>query len=69
MQGLQNQMFALFMFLFVIIQMIYQIMPVFVTQRTLYEARERASKTYHWQAFMLSNILIEMFWNSVRVSC
>jgi ATP-binding cassette subfamily G (WHITE) protein 2 (PDR) len=65
MQGLQNQMFGVFVFLFVVIQLLYQIMPLFVTQRTMYEARERQSKTYAWQAFVLSNIAIEMAWNVV----
>jgi ATP-binding cassette subfamily G (WHITE) protein 2 (PDR) len=64
-QGLQNQMFGVFIFLFVIIQLIYQIMPIFVTQRTLFEARERQSKTYAWQAFVFSNIVVEMGWNAV----
>jgi ATP-binding cassette subfamily G (WHITE) protein 2 (PDR) len=64
-QGLQNQMFGVFIFLFVIIQLVYQIMPIFVTQRTLFEARERQSKTYAWQAFVFSNIVVEMGWNAV----
>jgi ATP-binding cassette subfamily G (WHITE) protein 2 (PDR) len=67
-QGLQNQMFGVFVFLFVVIQLLYQIMPLFVSQRTLYEARERQSKTYAWQAFVLSNIAIEMAWNAVSFS-
>lgn len=66
-QGLQNQMFGVFIFLFVVIQLVYQIMPMFVTQRTLYEARERQSKTYAWQTFVLSNIVIEMAWNAVSL--
>jgi hypothetical protein len=65
MQGLQNQMFGVFIFLFIVIQLLYQIMPLFVSQRTLYEARERQSKTYAWQAFVVSNIAIEMAWNGV----
>ncbi|PGH02182.1 hypothetical protein AJ80_08905 [Polytolypa hystricis UAMH7299] len=65
MQGLQNQMFGVFMFLFVTIQLVFQIVPVFALQRTLYEARERQSKTYDWRAFMLSNILVEFAWNSL----
>lgn len=65
MQGLQNQMFGLFVFLFVVIQMLYQIIPMFVVQRTMYEARERQSKTYAWQTFVVSNIFVEMLWNSV----
>ena len=68
MQGLQNQMFGIFGFLFVVIQLIFQIMPVFVTQRTLYEASERPSKTYDWRAFMISSIAVELSWNSVSLS-
>ncbi|KAA8649825.1 uncharacterized protein ATNIH1004_002502 [Aspergillus tanneri] len=64
-QGLQNQMFGILIFFFIVIQMMFQIIPVFVTQRTLYEARERQSKTYAWQAFALSNIAVEIAWNSI----
>ncbi|KAL1612757.1 Multidrug resistance protein [Paraconiothyrium brasiliense] len=64
-QGLQNQMFGIFVFLFVVIQLLYQIMPNFVVQRTLYEARERQSKTYMWQVFLFSNIFVEMFWDLI----
>lgn len=46
-------------------QLVQQIMPHFVTQRSLYEARERPSKTYSWFAFMVSNIVVELPWNSL----
>lgn len=46
-------------------QLVQQIMPHFVTQRSLYEVRERPSKTYSWQSFMLSNIIVELPWNSL----
>jgi ABC-type multidrug transport system permease subunit len=46
-------------------QLVQQIMPHFVTQRSLYEVRERPSKTYSWKAFMLSNIVVELPWNSL----
>jgi ATP-binding cassette subfamily G (WHITE) protein 2 (PDR) len=39
-------------------------MPHFVMQRALYEVRERPSKAYSWKAFMLSNIIAELPWNS-----
>ena len=42
-----------------------QILPNFVSQRALYEARERPAKTYSWTIFLLSNILIELAWNSL----
>ena len=64
-QGLQNQLFGVFVFLFVIVQLVLQVIPSFVTQRTLYKSRERQSKTYAWQAFILSNITVELFWNTV----
>jgi len=59
-QGVQNQIFAIFMLLTIFGQLVQQIMPHFVTQRALYEVRERPSKTYSWQAFILSNIIVEL---------
>lgn len=67
MQGLQNQMFGVFIFLFVVVQLVSQVIPAFTTQRTLYEARERQSRTYCWQVFILSNIAVELAWNSVSL--
>jgi len=64
-QGLQNQMFAIFMLLTIFGQLNQQIMPHFVTQRSLYEARERPSKAYSWVAWMLAMILVEIPWNSL----
>ncbi|KAI9368301.1 ABC drug exporter AbcA [Aspergillus egyptiacus] len=63
-QGLQNQMFSIFMLLFQFGQLMQQIMPHFLTQRALYEARERPSKIYSWKVFMISNIVVELPWNS-----
>ncbi|CAG8417526.1 unnamed protein product [Penicillium salamii] len=62
-QGLQNQMFGVFVVLIVLMQLIFQTLPAFVTQRTLFEARERQSKTYAWQAFVLSNMFVELMWH------
>ena len=67
-RGLQNQMFGVFIFLTIFSQMVEQIMPVFVSQRTLYEARERPAKTYAWQAFLLANMVVELFWNSAMAA-
>lgn len=64
-RGLQNQMFGVFVFLTIFGQVLEQILPVFVSQRTLYEARERPSKAYSWKAFLLSNIFVEMAYNTV----
>ncbi|KUJ17815.1 putative ABC transporter [Mollisia scopiformis] len=64
-QELQNQMFAVFMLFTIFGQLVQQIMPHFVTQRSLYEARERPSKTYSWKAFMISSIVVELPWNTL----
>jgi ATP-binding cassette, subfamily G (WHITE), member 2, PDR len=64
-QGMQDQLFSIFMLITIFGNLTQQIMPHFVTQRALYEARERASKTYSWQVFILSNIAVEIPWNSL----
>ncbi|KAF2812667.1 ABC drug exporter AbcA [Mytilinidion resinicola] len=64
-QGLQNQMFSIFMLMTIFGNLVQQIMPHFVTQRALYEVRERPSKAYSWKAFMLSNIIVELPWNGL----
>ena len=47
-QGLQNQMYAVMMLLSMFGQLSEQIMPQFIDQREVYEARERPSKIYDW---------------------
>ncbi|WAO94325.1 Hypothetical protein NCS54_01190400 [Fusarium falciforme] len=64
-QGLQNQMFSTFMLVVTFAFLVYQTMPGFVSQRSLYEGRERSSKTYAWYNFILANVVVEMVWNSV----
>ncbi|KAK7206453.1 ATP binding cassette transporter [Myxozyma melibiosi] len=61
-QGLQNQMFAVFMLYAIFGNISHQLMPNFVTQRSLYEVRERPSRTYSWQSFMAANIVAEIPW-------
>lgn len=67
-RGLRNQMFGVFIFVTIFNQLIQQMMPVFVAQRTLYEARERPAKSYSWVAFLAANIFVELFWNSVSTN-
>ncbi|KAJ5600815.1 hypothetical protein N7450_001882 [Penicillium hetheringtonii] len=64
-QGLQNQMFSVFMLMTIFGNLVQQIMPNFVTQRSLYEVRERPSKAYSWKAFMTANIIVELPWNTL----
>lgn len=56
-------MFAIFMLLVIFANVCSQIMPHYVYQRTLYEARESPSKTYSWKVFVLSMTIVEMPWN------
>jgi ABC-type multidrug transport system permease subunit len=58
-------MFSIFMLMTIFGNLVQQIMPHFVTQRSLYEVRERPSKTYSWQSFMTANILVELPWNTL----
>ncbi|KAH9210215.1 putative ABC transporter [Leptodontidium sp. 2 PMI_412] len=64
-QGLQNQVFSIFMLITQASNLVPQMLPNFVVQRSLYEARERPAKTYSWKVFMLSNILVELPWNTL----
>ncbi|KAI9830727.1 MAG: hypothetical protein M1819_005391 [Sarea resinae] len=68
-QGLQNQMFSIFMMMTIFGSFTQQIMPHFVTQRALYEVRERPSKAYSWQAFLFANIIVELPWNTLMAIC
>ncbi|KIW15896.1 hypothetical protein PV08_05946 [Exophiala spinifera] len=64
-QGLQNQMFAIFELTSIVGQLVDQQLPHFTTQRSLYEVRERPAKTYSWIVFMLSQIIAEVPWNTL----
>ncbi|CAK4006136.1 ABC transporter CDR4 [Lecanosticta acicola] len=59
-QGMQNVLYALFMVTTIFSTLVQQIMPLFVTQRSLYEVRERPSKAYSWKAFLIANIIVEI---------
>lgn len=64
-QGLQDQMFSIFMLLVIFAFLVYQTMPHFISQRNVFEVRERQSRTYSWYMFMLSNIIVEIPWATV----
>ncbi|KAE8144241.1 ABC-2 type transporter-domain-containing protein [Aspergillus avenaceus] len=64
-QGMQNQMFSIFMLLVIFPNLVQGMMPHFTAQRALYEVRERPSKAYSWKAFMLASILVELPWSMV----
>ncbi|KAH6889280.1 ABC drug exporter AbcA [Thelonectria olida] len=61
-QGLQNQMFAIFELTSIVTQLVNQQLPQFITQRSLYEVRERPAKIYSWKVFMLAQMVAELPW-------
>ncbi|KAF9877262.1 ABC-2 type transporter [Colletotrichum karsti] len=63
--GITIQTIAIFMFLTTHLNLLQQILPVFVVQRTLYEGREQPSRTYSWTAFMGAQIVVEMAYNAL----
>jgi ABC-type multidrug transport system permease subunit len=64
-QGLQNQIFSVFMLITIFGNLLQQIMPNFVEQRSLYEVRERPSKAYSRKVFMIANVIVELPWNTL----
>lgn len=59
-QGIQDVIFSIFMITTIFTTLVQQIMPRFITQRDLYEVRERPSKAYSWKAFLIANIAVEI---------
>ncbi|KAF5845320.1 hypothetical protein GGP41_002938 [Bipolaris sorokiniana] len=58
--GMQTIIFSVFMITTIFTSLVQQIHPLFVTQRSLYEVRERPSKAYSWKAFMVAHIVVEI---------
>ncbi|KAK1994704.1 ABC-2 type transporter [Colletotrichum falcatum] len=63
--GITIQAVAIFMFLTTFFNLMLQILPVFVAQRTLYEGREQPSRTYSWAVFMAGQMAVEMVYNAL----
>lgn len=61
-QGFQDVLFSIFLLCTIFNTLVNQIMPRFVAQRSLYEVRERPSRTYSWKVFIVSQILVEVPW-------
>ncbi|TGO64532.1 hypothetical protein BOTNAR_0087g00120 [Botryotinia narcissicola] len=59
-QGVQNQIFSTFLLLTLHGNLVQLTLPHFMDSRTLYEARERSSRTYSWMVFILSNTIAEL---------
>lgn len=64
-QGMQDQMYSIFLFTVLIIPLVHQYLPHYVFQRDLYEVRERPARTFSWVSFVLAQITAEIPWNVV----
>lgn len=58
--GMRNIIFAVFGLTTLFSSVVQQVHPLFVTQRSLYEVRERPSKAYSWKAFLIANVIVEI---------
>ncbi|CAK9437481.1 uncharacterized protein LODBEIA_P18590 [Lodderomyces beijingensis] len=59
-QGLQNQMYSIFMSYLPLTTLIDQMLPSYIKHRDVYETREAPSRTFSWVAFILAQITSEI---------
>ncbi|KAF1961950.1 AtrD, ABC-transporter [Byssothecium circinans] len=64
-QGVMNIFFSVFLFTQLFSTIDQQVIPRLSSGRSLFEARERRSKTYSWVALLSAHILVELFWQTV----
>jgi ABC-type multidrug transport system permease subunit len=60
---MQNRLFSVFMTLTISPPLIQQLQPRFLNLRTLFAARENASKLYKWMAFVIAAFIVEIPWS------
>lgn len=72
-QGMQNQMFSIFMTLIPFNTLVNQMLPLFGKQRAVYETREAPSRTFSWIVFMsvqiISEIPYQLFVGTIAYFC
>ncbi|KAK0740481.1 P-loop containing nucleoside triphosphate hydrolase protein [Schizothecium vesticola] len=61
-QGVINLLFSVFSRTNLFSDSDQLIIPQFISMRTIFEARERRSRTYSWTVFIAANILVEAAW-------
>ncbi|KAI3404306.1 CDR1 [Candida oxycetoniae] len=65
MQGMQNQMFSIFMFFVPFSTLVQQMLPYYIRHRDVYETREAPSRTFSWFAFITGQITSEIPYQAV----
>ncbi|KAE8154581.1 ABC-2 type transporter-domain-containing protein [Aspergillus avenaceus] len=68
-QGFQNVLFSLFLLCTIFSTLVNQVMPKFALQRSLYEIRERPSRTYSWIVFIIVQVIAEIPWQILVGIC
>ena len=61
--GMQNRLFSVFMALAIAPPLIQQLQPRFINLRSIFAARERASRLYKWAALVVSAFVVEVPWS------
>ena len=64
-QGTQNQIFAIFLVMTAFTNLDQQIVSQHLGYRSLFETRESPSRIYHWTVFLISNVLVELPWQTL----
>ncbi|KAK8050931.1 hypothetical protein PG993_002316 [Apiospora rasikravindrae] len=65
MQSFINFLFSIFLISQLFSTLDQQIIPRLADGRSLFDAREKRSKSYSWAVFLATNILVEIFWQTV----
>ncbi|OTA55242.1 hypothetical protein K449DRAFT_176834 [Hypoxylon sp. EC38] len=65
MQGFINFLFSIFLISQLFSTLDQQIIPRLADNRSLFEARERRSKSYSWTVFLAANVIVELCWQTV----
>lgn len=64
-QGITNIFFSVFLFTQLFSTVNQQVIPRLSAGRSLFEARERRSKSYSWTVFIAANVVVELFWQTI----
>ncbi|KAL5487493.1 SNQ2_3 [Sanghuangporus weigelae] len=62
-QGTQDKIFATFMLIIIAAAHAYQIQRIYLDFLSVYQVRERPSRTYSWTSLIVSALLVELPWN------
>lgn len=64
-----NLIFSMFLLTQLFSNVNQQVIPRFTEHRALFEARERRDRSYSWIVLIASNVLIELFWQTLVSVC